>query len=166
MEERNEQCIRKREKGRDVRMKYLRTAARVRVLHYLYGLETGASVEIKRQFYTAAVCSVLDYSAPCLPELSNTSYQSLKVVQNGAMRAILGAPLWTSVVTLRKECGLPSVKNHILARTFIALVAYLHRWPATHLSTQFCQVLQPPPTATPERNWVHTAADATCTLGD
>ena len=69
------------------------------------------------------------------------------------------------MVTLRKECGLTSVINHILARTSIALVAYLRRWPATHLSTQFRQALQRPPTATPERNWVHVAADAVRTFG-
>ena len=67
----------------------------------LSGRRTSASVEVKRRFYTAAVRSVLDYSALCLPELSNTSYQSLEVVQNGAMRAILGAPRWTYMVTLR-----------------------------------------------------------------
>ena len=110
-------------------VKYLRerTAARVKVLHCLSERGVGASVKVKRRFYTAAIRSVLDYSAPCLPGLSNTCYQSLEVVQNGAMRAFQGPPRWTSVVTLREKCSLPSVKNHILARSFIALVKYLHR---------------------------------------
>ena len=69
-----------------------RIAARVKVLHCLSGRGAGASVEVKRRVYTAAVRSVLDYSAPCLSGLSNTSYQFLEVVQNGAMRAILGVP--------------------------------------------------------------------------
>ena len=81
------------------------------------------------------------------------------------MKAILGAPRWTSVIMHREECGQPSVKNPSLARTSIALVAYLRLWPVTHLSTQFRQALQCPPIDTPERNWMHAAADAAHTLG-
>ena len=69
------------------------------------------------------------------------------------------------MITLRKECGLSSVKNHIFIKTSIALVAYLRRWLATHLSTQFRQALQHPPTDTPEQNWVHAATDTARTLG-
>ena len=60
------------------------------MLHFLSGRGAGASVEVK-QSYTAAVGSVLDYSASCLPGFSNTSYQSLEIVQNGAMSHFVGA---------------------------------------------------------------------------
>ena len=66
-------------------MKYFRerTAAKVKMLYCLSGRGVGASVKVKRRVYTAGVRSVLNYSAPCLPGLCNTSYQSLEVVQNG-----------------------------------------------------------------------------------
>ena len=79
---------------------------RVKILYYLSGQGAGPSVEVKRWFYTAAVRSVMDYSAHCLPRLSNTRYKFLEVVQNVPMRTILWASRWKSVVTLGEECCL------------------------------------------------------------
>ncbi|KAG0730427.1 putative RNA-directed DNA polymerase from transposon BS [Chionoecetes opilio] len=51
-----------------------RTAARVRVLRCLSGWGTGATQQVKRLFYTAAIRSVLDYCAPCLSGLAKTNF--------------------------------------------------------------------------------------------
>lgn len=109
----------------------------------------------------AAIRSVIDYSAPCLPGLNSTSIRSVEVVQNTTMRAILGAPKWTSLVTMREECGLPSLQHRILARTCIALATtYLRRWPTTSTTTQLRQAFQRPPAARPDGDWMHAVADA------
>ncbi|KAG0725575.1 hypothetical protein GWK47_038396 [Chionoecetes opilio] len=79
-------------------------------------------------------------------------------------KTILGAPPWTSVATMREECGLPTIQHRILARTSIAMVAYMRRWPAAPLTIQYCHAFQRPPAAGPDKDWVHAAADSARTL--
>lgn len=77
---------------------------------------------VKRQLYVAAICSVIDYSPHCLPEISLHLFQSLEVVQNEALRA--------------EECRLPALWHRILARTAVAKATYVRRWPDTILAAQ------------------------------
>lgn len=129
-----------------------RAVARVQVLRGISRRGNGASVTVKRLFYAATIRSIIDYCAPCPPGLSRTLYQKLEVIQNDAMSAILGEPWWTKIVILREECGQPSIKHRILARTCAAWVQYLRRWPGTSLANQFLQALQRPPAITSNKD--------------
>lgn len=92
-----------------VKYSYLRErmGARNKVLRLLSWRGLGASTSIKRQFCVAAVRSVLDYYAPCLPGISQHLPRQLEVAQNDAMRSILAAPRWTRIEVMREECQLP-----------------------------------------------------------
>ncbi|ROT63132.1 hypothetical protein C7M84_019001 [Penaeus vannamei] len=63
-----------------------------------------------RLFYTHAVRSLIDYSAPALLTLSPQDFVTLETIQNRAMRVILAAPRWTRLANLRMESFLPSLK--------------------------------------------------------
>lgn len=147
-------------------IRYLRdrTTKRLQVLRWMSGRGAGASVTVKRKIYVAAIRSVIDYCAPCLPGISLVRLQSLEVVQNNAMRTILGAPIWTSVATMREECGFSSVRHRIMARTATALATYLRRWSHTSLGRQFRQAFQRPLAPALDGDWVHAVADAVRTL--
>ena len=69
-----------------------RALVRLSALHHISGRGSGASVKVKRNVYTAAIRSIIDYCAPCLAGLSDNSFNSLEVIQNEPMRTILGAP--------------------------------------------------------------------------
>ncbi|MPC42309.1 hypothetical protein E2C01_035928 [Portunus trituberculatus] len=88
----------------------------------------------------------------------------LEITHNNAIRTILRAPRWTSIVTLREECNLPSIANRILARTCHTIALYQRRWPESPLTTAFRQAFQRPPAARPDRDWVHSAPDASRSL--
>ena len=69
-----------------------------------------------RQYYVAAVKSLVDYTAPVLVALTHRQARKLEVVQNKAMRPILGAPTWTKVHNLRLETGCPALADRITYR--------------------------------------------------
>ena len=145
-----------------------RSEARLRILRFLTGYgpaRAGASPRVLRTFYVMAIRSIIDYSTPCLPGLSATAIKSLEVTQNAALRSILGAPRWTSIVTMREECGLPTIKSRIQARTCSAIAAYQRRWPHSRLSRAFHHAFNRPLATRPDRDWVHAAADAARLLG-
>lgn len=81
------------------------------------------------------------------------------------MLAVLDAPRWSKVVTIREECRLTSLQNCIIARTAVATATYVRCWPDKPLSKQLLHALQRPPTDAPTRDWIHAAADAARSLG-
>ena len=79
-------------------------------------LKEGANLEIQRKYYIACTRSLIDYAAPVLHSLKETQLESLEVIQNNAVRQMLGAPMWTRLCNLRMEANLPSLSTRIKAR--------------------------------------------------
>lgn len=52
----------------------------------------GALYSILWRFYVQTVCTLVDYSPPVLDTLNPSTQRKIKVIQNGAMRTMLGAP--------------------------------------------------------------------------
>ncbi|XP_068246476.1 uncharacterized protein [Palaemon carinicauda] len=73
-----------------------------------------------RLFYVQAVRFLVEYSTPVLTSLSPTQKPQLEVIQNNAMRTILGALIWTRLSLLRTDTNiLPlvdriNIRNHSL----------------------------------------------------
>ncbi|KAG0696347.1 hypothetical protein GWK47_026577 [Chionoecetes opilio] len=120
---------------------------------------------VKRTFYVQAIRSVIDYSAPCLPGLKQCLLSSLEVAQNEGLRTILRAPRWTRLHTLRAECGLPSLQHRILERTSTFVARFVRRRPTEQVTTEILRTYQQPANQDRDRNWVHSAADATRAVG-
>ncbi|XP_063590245.1 uncharacterized protein LOC134767129 [Penaeus indicus] len=90
-----------------------RTRSRLCILRKLTSCKTGAGFKVLRLFYTHAIRSLVDYSAPALLTLSSSQIVSLETIQNRAMRSILAAPRWTRLANLRVETYLPSLHTRI-----------------------------------------------------
>jgi len=142
-----------------------RAAARTRALKSISYKGAGASFTVRRTFYMYAIRSIIDYSAPCLPGLKSSLLTSLEVIQNDALRAILGAPMWTPLPLLRAECGLPSLGYRIYARTSTSVAKYVRKRPDTPLTNQLLGAFHRPVNLTPDRDWIHRAVDAIRVLG-
>ena len=93
-----------------------RTKSRNAALRYLSSLEGGAGYTVLKTFYTAAIRSLIDYAAPTLITLSPTQLERLEVIQNNAMRTILGAPMWTRLCNLQMETQLPPLAARVSQR--------------------------------------------------
>ena len=106
-----------------------RVSARTNILRTLTSYSSGATHKVKRMFYTHAIRSLIDYSAPCLIIASQHHIQKLEVLQNQSLRLILSAPRWTKVLNMRAECQLTSIQNRIttLAASHIAKMAHSPR---------------------------------------
>lgn len=120
----------------------------------------GVSLNVRRAIYTAAVRSVVDYCAPCLAGLTSTQFARLEVIQNDAMRIILGAPPWTKVITLQAELVLPSLQARVYERSAVALATYVKRYPATRLAASLRHGFQRPRLSEPDGDWIHSVVDA------
>ena len=84
-----------------------RAAPRWAVMKKISSLDGGASYQVLRLFYIQAIRSLIDFSAPALVGLTPLLTQKLEVIQNNAMRTILGAPMWTRICNLQVESHLP-----------------------------------------------------------
>ena len=60
-------------------------------------------------FYISTVRSLIDYAAPVLVCCSPSQLKPLELIQNEAMRTILGCPRTAKLEVLRAELELPSV---------------------------------------------------------
>ncbi|XP_050703623.1 uncharacterized protein LOC126989089, partial [Eriocheir sinensis] len=83
-----------------------RTLARLNVMRAMTRPWAGATFSVLRLYYLRAVRSLVDYSAPVLVGLSRHQQRRLEVVQNNAMRTMLGAPRWTSACVMQNETRL------------------------------------------------------------
>ena len=66
-------------------------------------LYKGASAEVLKTYYIAAIRSLIDYSAPVLQLASKTQINILNKIQNTALRIILGAPCWTKIRNMKEK---------------------------------------------------------------
>ena len=87
---------------------------RLKPLKVLVGREHGINVKLARLFYLAFIRSVVDYHALHLLQCKEPEINSLEVVQNEAMRIILGAPRTARIVNMRSELNLPSISDRIM----------------------------------------------------
>ena len=99
-------------------IKYLRqkATARLNTMRYMTSLKGGAGLELQKTYYNACTRSQIDFAAPVLVKLTETQKESLEVIQNNAMRLMLGAPMWTRLCNLRAETDLPTLEHRINAR--------------------------------------------------
>ena len=99
-------------------LKYLKqkAAARLNTMRYMTSLKGGASLELQKTYYKACTRSLIDFAAPVLTNLTDNQKETLEVIQNNAMRLMLGAPMWTKLCNLRAESNLPTLENRINVR--------------------------------------------------
>ena len=97
---------------------YLRERAKARLapMRNMTTTKEGATYHIQRLYYTATIRSLIDYSAPTLINLKETQYTKLEVIQNNALRLMLGAPMWTRLCNLQHEGNLCTLKTRIEIR--------------------------------------------------
>ena len=98
-----------------LQVSYLRERSKTRtnVLRTLTSYPSGADYEVLRLYYTHAIRSLIDYCAPALITLSDTQYQKIEVIQNNAMRTMLGAPRWTKIRNMQVETRLDPLHTRI-----------------------------------------------------
>ena len=97
---------------------YLRERAKARLapMRYMTSLKEGAQFEIQRLFYMATTRSIIDYSAPTLVNLTEQQFTRLEILQNKALRLMMGAPMWTRICNLQYEGNLPNLRIRIKNR--------------------------------------------------
>ncbi|MPC79072.1 hypothetical protein E2C01_073584 [Portunus trituberculatus] len=71
----------------------------------------GASIPVLRMFYISVIRSFIDYAAPVLIQFSATQLRPLELVQNEAIRIILGCPRTARIEVLRAELHLPRIND-------------------------------------------------------
>ena len=90
-----------------------RTQARLNVMRAMTRPGAGATFSVLRLYYVQAVRSLVDYSAPVLVALSHCQQGRLEVVQNNAMRTMLGAPRWCSACVMQSEARLVPLTTRV-----------------------------------------------------
>ncbi|MPC97709.1 hypothetical protein E2C01_093036 [Portunus trituberculatus] len=69
----------------------------------------GAGIPVLIMFYISVIWSLIDYAAPVLIHFNATQLRPLELVQNEAMRIILGCPWTARIEVIRAELHLPSI---------------------------------------------------------
>ena len=90
-----------------------RTQARLNVMRAMTRLTAGATYTVLRLYYVQAVRSLVDYSAPVLIALSPNQQERVEVLQNTAMRTMLGAPRWSSACVMQSETSLVPLTTRV-----------------------------------------------------
>ena len=150
--------------GKQVAYLEERTEARHSVMRAMTGRNAGASPAVLRKFYIHAIRPLVDYSAPVLINLADNHQKKLEQIQNKAMRTILGAPTWTSVVNMRSETGLVSLNDRVRQLMAGRVASILHRDSNIAASRKFTS----PQIQTLCRDsiWLKAAADCLMSLVD
>ena len=94
-----------------------RASSRLSTMKFMTSLNEGANLQVQRLYYLACTRSLIDYVAPTLAHLSDAQMASLEVIQNNAIRTMLGAPMWARLCNIRVEAGLPPLKSRIATKT-------------------------------------------------
>ena len=102
-------------------VQYLRDRAKTRLapLQRMCTLDAGIGLHVLKTFYTATTRSLVDYAACTLTHLTSVQWASLEVLQNNAMRLMLGAPMWTRICNLQMETQIPPLQARIEVRNTI-----------------------------------------------
>ncbi|XP_068206292.1 uncharacterized protein [Palaemon carinicauda] len=99
-------------------VKYLkqRADARLAAMRYMSKPNDGANEHVQKKYYLACSRALVEYDATTLTSLTDTQKAAVEVIQNNALRLMLGAPIWTRLCNLRMETGLPSLGDRIALR--------------------------------------------------
>lgn len=87
----------------------------------------GVGVPVLRMFYIYVIRSLIDYAAPVLVQYNTQQLRCLEVIQNKAMRVILGCATTAKIEVLRRELGFPSIIRRIeeiTCRTICRMVSH------------------------------------------
>jgi hypothetical protein len=91
-----------------------RTSRRLPILKALTGTSFGQCQETLLLTYKVLIRPVIDYGCPIwYLNASNTSVKKLQVVQNKALRTVIGCHLKTPIELLHTETGMLKVKDHL-----------------------------------------------------
>ena len=104
-----------------------RTQARLNVMRAMTRPTAGATFSVLRLYFVQAVRSLVDYSAPVLAALSPSQQERLEVVQNTAMRTMLGAPRWSSACVMQSETSLVPLSVRVQQVTACRVARVLQR---------------------------------------
>ncbi|XP_068204845.1 uncharacterized protein [Palaemon carinicauda] len=87
--------------------------SRLKPLRVLSNRGNGVGIPILRSVYLATIRSIIDYSAPVLCSFSDKDLRPLELLQNEAMRVILGCPRTARIEIMRMELNFPRVTQRI-----------------------------------------------------
>ncbi len=104
-----------------------RTQARLNVMRAMTRPTAGATFSVLRLYYVQAVRSLVDYSAPVLIALSPIQQKRFEVLQNTAMRTMLGAPRWSNVCAMQSKTSLVPLTTRVQHITACRVARVLQR---------------------------------------
>lgn len=111
-----------------------RCLERLKPLHYISNRYIGASLRVLRLMYISLVRSMIDYASPVLSMFPPSALKPLEVLQNKAMRIILGCPMTAKVLVMRKELDLPSIHSRVIQVNTILGIRLLQILPRPQIS--------------------------------
>ena len=101
--------------------------SRLKPLQVLANRGNGAGIPVLRMMYISTVRSIIDYAAPVLICYSEKELKKLEIIQNQAMRIILGCPMSARIEIMRLELNLPSIIDRIHEIVSVAVVRSIRR---------------------------------------
>ena len=136
-----------------------RATARHSVMRKMTSLQQGANSHILKTYYMATIRSLIDYGAINLTKLSPTQLSSLEVIQNNAMRIILGAPMWTRICNLQAETNLPPLNTRIQIKNCHTIIKTLIQRPQSFLASRIKVELERHPDLPKPNTFASTLGD-------
>ncbi|XP_076049326.1 uncharacterized protein LOC143030002 [Oratosquilla oratoria] len=141
---------------------YLRekTQARTTVMRAMTRPEAGTSDAVLLLYYVQAIRSLVDYSAPVLVTLGGGLRKRIEVIQNQAMRTMLGAPRWTSACVLQSETRLVplTIRTQQIVACRVAKILLQGRETAVH--SRLRKILPHDRTLFTANTWIYRVGDA------
>ena len=101
--------------------------ARLKPLEVLANRGNGVGIPVLRMVYISTIRSIIDYASPLLVSYSENELRPLEVIQNKAMRIILGCPRCTRIEIMRLELNLCSIVDRIQELAAVALIRMIRR---------------------------------------
>ena len=120
-----------------------------------YSPHYGANIRIVKTMYLGCIRSLIDYHAPALVIRDGKGVDKLEKMQNKALRIILGCPMSTKVLNMRKELGIPSVKDRIIEVNLMIALRLLRGDPDNIVSLKLLECMNH---GTTESKWIQTTA--------
>ena len=99
-----------------------RCTRRLNILKCIAGREWGADRRTLSRLYTSLIRPILDYNGFLYDDIAGRGIDSLQIIQNAAIRIILGAMRTSNIDTLHIEADLPTLdrrRKYLLLRYFI-----------------------------------------------
>ena len=101
--------------------------ARLKPLRVLACKGLGVGIPILRLMYISTVRVIIDYASPVLITCTARQLQTLEVIQNEAMRIILGCANTTRIEIMRMELDLPSIADRVREITASSVIRMVRR---------------------------------------